>query len=567
MEQLTIGVHVPAEGIARVIGKGGAGLRQIRETCGCKLQVNEGADWSKKRRVSLTGPVQGLGNALQQTLLKAFQDDLTNIAVTVMIPAEFAGQVVGKAGNNLQRVRDSYGVRLDLERDPIHDPAFGAERTLTMSGSAMAMGQALCMALTGVGGAVLPSQIPPSLQLGAGMHNNLGTVVVSGVDVRQVSHDPEELQLHMAVPVSLVGAILGREGQTIKQTGTKSGCKISVTKKDSTVGERRVVIIGKFSQCQLAQVLLQQQLEAAASSAGDVDVSTARITYWVRSGAAGAVIGKGGNTLRQVREQTGTKIQFDREEIHGQRPCTISGAGAQVMEAISKIFEIVSQEPLDADLAEPPGGKRMANPVGVAASGNGLKRQRVEGESASTKLLVPARFAGAVIGKQGSGLARIRESCGVKVEVLQPGQAPHWTEDRVVILQGPFACRQSAVKAVLEAAFQGDIANSMLKMLVLRSEAGAVIGKAGATLKMIREQSGVSVHVEKNDILGERLVSASGTLNSILSVAQWVMWSISSDDRQEGRADVEPTQAPTTFDAVPPAPAFAVKGAYSWPGL
>lgn len=571
-ESLTLGIQVPGEGIARVIGKAGAGLKQIRESTLCRIQVSEQTDSSTLRRVSLTGSPQGLSAALQQVLLKAHQDDVSNIAVTVMIPADSAGQVVGKAGANLKRVRESFNIRIQMERDPVVDPQHGSERALTMSGNAMSMGQALCMALTGLASPLLPSQMPTSMQLGAGIAAS-GSSVVNPGDVRQASSDPEELQLHMDAPSRLVGAILGKEGQTIKQTGSTSGCKISVTKKDSN-GERRIVIIGKYPHCKAAHSALQEQLEAAAeSSATGEDVSTTRITYFVRGSAAGAVIGKGGNTLRQVREQTGTKIQLDRDEIQGQRPCTISGESLQVIEAIGLLYEIIRQDSPDGDIVDLAGAKRTANTTVMVATGNGLKRQRVEGEAATTKLLVPARCAGAVIGKSGSGLARIRESCGVKIEMLQQAQAPQFPEDRLVLLVGAYDCRESAITAVLQAAFQMDSTNTALKMLIPKSEAGAVIGKQGATLKMIREQSGLTVHMEKQDILGDRLVSASGPLERIVSVARWVMYSIEGRELQEsaeGYTDVDTHVAPTakiSHSAAHTYTGAAMQGGYNWHGL
>merc|ERR1719265_619661 len=139
---------------------------------------------------------------------------------------------------------------MQVERDPVTDPQFGSERVLTMSsqkaGSSMSFGQALAIALSGGGGAMLPSQgMQPSVQAASVP----APTMAGGADVRQQSGDPEDLQLHMAVPNVLVGAILGKEGQTIKQTGTMCNCKVSVTKKDSMMGERRIVIMGKFQQC------------------------------------------------------------------------------------------------------------------------------------------------------------------------------------------------------------------------------------------------------------------------------------------------------------------------------
>merc|ERR1712039_246046 len=152
------------------------------------------------------------------------------------------------------------------------------------------------------------------------------------------------------------------------------------------------------------------------------------------------------------------------------------------------------------------------------------KRVRMAGDnSEQTKLLIPAKCAGAVIGKQGSNLGKIREECGVKVDMLQQSQAPYWPEDRVLTLQGPVANRAAAVAAVLQMAYQGMENDCMLKMLVSKADAGAIIGKQGSMLKQLRESTGISTQVEKAEVMGERLVHSSGAFLSVMAVARLIM--------------------------------------------
>merc|ERR1712032_115770 len=277
---------------------------------------------------------------------------------------------------------------------------------------------------------------------------------------------------------------------------------------------------------------------------------------YIRSAAVGYVIGKGGEKLKEIREPTGTKLKIEREEIHGQRPCIISGPHHQVMQAVSLVHELLATS---FDSSEANGAKRFAPPGApphIAATANG-KRQKVGIEEGITKLLMPAKSAGLIIGKQGSGLALIRQTCSVHLEVLQAHEAPQWFEDRVVKVQGCLQSRVLASIAVLRSAFHADLASVQLKMLVPEARAGAVVGKQGVNLKMIREQSGINVNVEKQAMMGDRLVSAQGTLESVGTVLQRVLQSV------EGSLDpslVPPTDpspvAPTGYayvSGVPPA--------------
>jgi len=256
------------------------------------------------------------------------------------------------------------------------------------------------------------------------------------------------------------------------------------------------------------------------------------------------VIGKGGANLGAVREQTGVKINFGKEDVKGFRPCSISGGLNNLMNAEALIHNLVLQESQQnpsrkrsapgPDSFEGPNdtaSKRAKTAADIAAAFGpaanfGWSAPDPEPTAAAgsqTKLLVPATSAGAIIGKSGAGLAALREEFGIKVEMLHQAQAPMWTEDRVVMLQGPAPSRQSAVQRILQSVGAADGAMGSFKMLVSKAEAGAIIGKQGSMLRQLREQSGVSVQVQKEEIMGERLVFSSGPLAQILVAARLVM--------------------------------------------
>lgn len=301
---------------------------------------------------------------------------------------------------------------------------------------------------------------------------------------------------------------------------------------DRNAGERRAVIMGTLHQCLAAQGLLNEQIQEASRAAG-LEFAEVNVIYLVRKEAAGAVIGKQGSMLKQIREASGARITLAKDEIEGLRPCTLVGSLPAVVQAERSIFEVAMQAPV------PPASGAAANLTangGAFKSGSAhlahedmaslpptAKRQRVDEDDTLTKLLVPSPSAGAVIGKQGSGLKEIRETTGAQVEMLQQPQAPQWPADRVVILRGAVSARQAAVSAVLRMAFQlyGDTCT--LKLLVSSQQAGSVIGKQASTLRHIREQCGVSVQVDREEVLGDRLVTASGTHFQVSNAAAAIL--------------------------------------------
>lgn len=515
----SIGVLVPTDRIARVIGKLGCGLRQVREVSGCKVQVQQSVESNPQtRRVDLTGNVEQLACGFDLVIRKAFAGE-QSCAPVVMIPSDKAGLVVGKGGNNLKRVREDYHVRVSLEKEAVVDPLTNIEeRELTMQGDLIQMSQAFrcilgpsSLCYFGVPRCLMNSHAP-----------GLVATTFPFIPERVASPDPDKIQLHVIVPARFAGAFLGKGGAQLKQTASTACCRVSMTSRDGNP-DRRVVIIGGYDQCTIAQDLVFRQLQEATRAAG-LDLPELSTVFLIRKEAAGSVIGKQGATLKQIREQSGSQIKLDREEVEGHRHCTITGDFQNILQAERTIFDIVRNVPVEHScplygshpmLAYESPIKRLdvaTFPIAPIA-----KRQRVD--EATTKLLVPAQSAGIVIGKQGLGLKQIRERYGVQVDMLQQSQAPQWQKDRVVILKGPVASRQAAADFVLKTAFQVHRDPCSLKMLIPALLAGSVIGKQGCTLKTIREQCGISAQVEKYEIMGERLVTATGPHSQVSAAA------------------------------------------------
>lgn len=317
---------VPADQVAKVIGKGGAGLKQIRESTGCKLQVEQiGEDPAQPtRRVDVTGSPGQVAAAAQLIAGKAFVNQ--DVPYSIYIPAEKAGQVVGRGGDNLRRAREMCHARLALERDPVTNAATGQqERLLTVQGEPAQVSMAVRCAL-GAGspfGAPGPTGAPQAAGL---------------VGVRAPSADPEELHLHFAVPAGLAGAIIGKGGAQVKQTAAETGARITMSSREGG-GDRRAVIVGSYGVCVAAQQAIYRQVAEAAQAAGQA-YSEVSVVYMVRREAAGAVIGKQGSGLKQIRETSGARVQLAQEEMEGQRPCSISGSFEGVMQAEKLIFEL-----------------------------------------------------------------------------------------------------------------------------------------------------------------------------------------------------------------------------------
>eukprot|EP00435_Cladocopium_sp_Y103_P058866 s642_g20.t2 len=324
--------------------------------------------------------------------------------------------------------------------------------------------------------------------------------------------------------------------RTVREMGGFAGSNVlnvrQVSKKEPYGdADRRVIMVGGYPECAKAQEAVWQIYSENAQQAG-AEASLACIMM-VPSEKAGAVIGKEGSNLKQMREKFGLKVLLSKEQVEGFRPCTMSGANLEMLlEAEKQILEQISagtENSAGNGIKRPLEGLVPATAAytqSAYAADPEAKRHKAMPLEQQIKLLVPAKCAGAIIGKQGSTLTQIRESTGARVEVQTAAQTPpEFANARVVIIRGDFDVRQAALIKVLSAAFEETQANPELKMMVPKQVVGALIGKQGSNLKAIRENSGINVQVHKQELHGERLVEAQGPLDGILHAASLVMGS------------------------------------------
>mmetsp|Transcript_67643 Transcript_67643/g.187599 ORF Transcript_67643/g.187599 Transcript_67643/m.187599 type:complete len:390 (+) Transcript_67643:95-1264(+) len=136
-------IKVPEALVGMLIGKGGQGLKPIEAESGVKVTVGKLSD-AGYRRVCLEGSPDGQAKA--QALIEHFvaqreaQDAAKHVlseqvttAELIQVPERFVGIMIGKGGETIKRVKDSYNIFADFEKESTS----GSEtRVLTLRGSA-----------------------------------------------------------------------------------------------------------------------------------------------------------------------------------------------------------------------------------------------------------------------------------------------------------------------------------------------------------------------------------------------------------------------------------------------
>lgn len=266
----------------------------------------------------------------------------------------------------------------------------------------------------------------------------------------------------------------------------------------------------------------------------------------------GMVIGKGGEKIRHVRETSGCRITFsDNYPGVTDRVLMVTGQFEHVKAAISNIVVQLEQDVLMSNSAVP------ANPT----SPNQL----------SIKLLTPQSQIGAVIGKGGAQLERMRSTTGAQI-VAAAEPLPNST-DRPVSLTGPAQAIITCVESCMEIfqehpAGPGQIQyrpapapqayggygpqaggygapqggprmagpggygapqqgmaggygappqqQTMQQFTIANDLVGCVIGRGGSEINSMRKQSGANIRIHHPEPgQAERLVSVSGSQEQV----------------------------------------------------
>ncbi|XP_041969537.1 RNA-binding protein Nova-1 isoform X2 [Aricia agestis] len=126
----------------------------------------------------------------------------------------------------------------------------------------------------------------------------------------------------------------------------------------------------------------------------------------VPSMVAGAIIGKGGETIAQLQKDTGARVKMSKSHDFypgtTERACLITGSVEGIMVVLDFIMEKIKEKP---ELVKP-------FPEGVDA-------KMPQDRDKQVKILVPNSTAGMIIGKGGNYIKQIKEQSGSYVQISQ----------------------------------------------------------------------------------------------------------------------------------------------------
>ncbi|KAJ3110035.1 RNA binding protein, heterogenous nuclear RNP-K like protein [Phlyctochytrium bullatum] len=146
----------------------------------------------------------------------------------------------------------------------------------------------------------------------------------------------------------------------------------------------------------------------------------------------------------------------------------------------------------------------------------------VEPPTITLRSLVTTKEAGVIIGKGGKNVAEVREETGVKAGVSKVIPGVH---ERILTITGPTLSVAKAYSMIAQHLLDNPVSSqppqyadcTTIRLLVSHQLMGSIIGKAGAKIKDIQEESGAKLVISKEMLpqSTERIIEVFGLVESI----------------------------------------------------
>eukprot|EP01134_Creolimax_fragrantissima_P005179 CFRG5179T1 len=382
---------IPTGSAGLVIGRGGETIKRLQAQSGARLQIAPDSHDGVHRRVTITGDTAAIENVRQ--LIKEVVDTSlstqTNVIgsnsvegpeekIEVMCPNNRVGVIIGRGGEKIRELQATSGARIQVLQD--NQPPGAVNKPVLISGDSDKVAVAKKLVLE-----IIEDQ--PYGQAGGASSSfggpSGGNASYGGAG--KFSESPYgTVKVELNIPSDSVGLVIGHGGTTIKRLQAESGSKIQLDP-DQGRPERTVSIEGfadsvKRGEQAVMDIVRQHQERQSGSSVGTISRSNStagsggnfgysargtEVKVGVDSTKVGLVIGRGGETIKQIQAQTGARVQLDRDGPQNgpEKFFTVGGSDEEIAAARAMIAEKTG--------GGPPMGGGMRGPGGSVGWGQG----------------------------------------------------------------------------------------------------------------------------------------------------------------------------------------------------
>ncbi|XP_076276173.1 P-element somatic inhibitor isoform X2 [Lasioglossum baleicum] len=317
-------IRVPDKMVGLIIGRGGEQITRLQSETGCKIQMAPENGGLPERVCTLTGSREAVNRAKELVLSIVNQRSRTegigdmNMSgsssgmmghpgfVEIMIPGPKVGLIIGKGGETIKQLQEKSGAKMVvIQEGPSQEQekplrgARGSERSGNYSNESSF---------------------------------NHGSGTTDGVEV--------------LVPRAAVGVVIGKGGDMIKKIQAETGARVQFQQgREDGPGDRKCILSGKHQAVEQVRQRIQELIDSVMRRDDGRGNMSARsgprgngfggnrnpneyggwdrrqggpmqdkveTTFTVPQSKCGIIIGKGGETIKQINQQTGAHCELDR---------------------------------------------------------------------------------------------------------------------------------------------------------------------------------------------------------------------------------------------------------------
>ncbi|KAK8789836.1 hypothetical protein WA158_006616 [Blastocystis sp. Blastoise] len=238
-------------------------------------------------------------------------DDISLVTVTMDVPRDLVGLIIGKRGETLRALQMQHGISMALQRDDEIAPG-APSRIMTLRGtrdkveSAKAAIELLMQTKNtlNIGIAQPPAMAytTPVAPMGYGAY---ATTTTPAAPTAQNGYDS------FAIPNDKVGLVIGRQGATVKGIMNKSRVTVTIPQvpDNEDPSKRTITITGT------ASGVAEARRDILAIVAGQMNVVTPALPQCkivVPDEKVGLIIGKNGQTFRELQNRTNCRMNIPK---------------------------------------------------------------------------------------------------------------------------------------------------------------------------------------------------------------------------------------------------------------
>lgn len=370
-------IDVPDRMVGLIIGKGGEQISNIQSQSGARVQFAPDSEGRASRTCSLSGTPEAIQRAKEiiqriiekgQGLPDSIQMDNGVTMIEMNIPGHKAGLVIGKSGETIKQLQERTGVKMVLIQDS--NQATFQDKPLRITGPPDRCQRAKEMIMD-----LLAKKDAENASFGSSEFGNRTTIEVM-------------------TPRSLVGIIIGKSGDMIKKITNETSCRIQFKPDDGQLAERACMVMGPVEGATRAARMVQELIDknmdkidmrppkssggggggrshdnydrGGNQQGGYGNSFTTESTFVIPADKCGLVIGKGGDTIREINRVSGGFVELARQQNQGsnERVFNVRGTPDQIQHAVRLICE-------KAGLPPPPAGGPGSRPPQGGPMGGG----------------------------------------------------------------------------------------------------------------------------------------------------------------------------------------------------